>query len=147
MRADVIEQKVMTLGDVLDKAEWSDDQDRGIVMVRFAKLLRDGTPQVGDWIDYPNDVRRRISHIWPASEGYPMQFQTSDGGSWYMGDGYVSFSGSLFVSMPGSTLTASDEWRDGHVWIFHHDHHQADNSKTTQIPFRVWRCSDDARTY
>jgi hypothetical protein len=56
-------------------------------------------------------------------------------------------SGSLFVSVPLGTLTRTDETRPGWVWIFHHDYHTAGGGIDTQIPFRVYRCSENAPSY
>ena len=53
--------------------------------------------------------------------------QTSDGGSFYLGDGYCAFSGSLYDGIPADTLTLTGETREGRVWWFHHDYHTAHN--------------------
>lgn len=65
--------------------------------------------------------------------------QVSEGGSFYLGDGYVSFSGSLEPSLPYSSLVDTGDMHDGAVWFFHHDYHQAHNGVSAVAKFRVWR--------
>lgn len=109
--------------------------DRAIVAQRLAKFnLRLG-PREGDFVAFADGVVRRISHDWGDS------YQTSDGGSWYLGEGNTSFSGSLFSSVPGDTLTETGERRKGSVWIFHHDDWRAHNGVHTSVSFRVFKCS------
>ena len=124
-----------------------DPTDYAIIERRANALAEHGVPIVGDWIDFPDGTRRRISHIWRADwmndpdrgPGY----QTSDGGSWYLGDGYTSFSGSLYSTLQDPDLTPADETRHGSCWFFHHDHHRAHNGIETAIPFRVWNTTQE----
>lgn len=119
-----------------------DERDAEIRATRLAAFEKIPGPRVGDFIEFADGVTRRISYM--TWEGGP---QTSGGGSWYLGEGWtkeeahVSFSGSLFRSVPPDTLTLTDELRDGLVWFFHHGFAQADNAVHTEIPFRVFRCS------
>jgi hypothetical protein len=115
------------------------DRDQEIVDRRI-RLLEHSVPQVGDWIDFADGVQRRISHVW-AWEGEETTLQTSDGGHYYLGEGYVSFSGGLFPATPARHLTLTEERRDGWVWIFHHDQWRAHNGVDLTIPCRVWRSS------
>ena len=51
-------------------------------------------PQVGDFIVMPDGTERRVAHDW----GKDIGLQPTSGGpdrSFYLGDGYASFSGSL----------------------------------------------------
>lgn len=116
-----------------------DGRDMEIVVARMAKLdAIAGTPRVGDWVVFDNGrgVSQRVSHVWPGHG-----VQTSAGGSYYLGDGYVSMSGSLDGIERFETLTPEDEIRSGMVWIFHHDWLRGHNRVAAEVPFRVWHCS------
>ncbi len=117
-----------------------DERDDAILAERTAALDAVDGPRVGDYVDFADGVTRRISYLWPGHA------QTSDYGSYYLGNGYVSMSGSLFVPVPTDTLALTDEKRDGAVWFFHHDWAQAHNGIGMTIPFRVFTCPLDAPT-
>jgi len=125
-----------------------DDRDAAIILARAQKLLSNNEPQVGDWVIFSDGTERRISHVWgecgPNAEDL---LQTSVGGHFYMGDGYVSYSGSLFRGISSDTLTDTNETRQGAVWIFHHDYHTAHNAHNgidVMVPFRVWTTTAEA---
>lgn len=112
-----------------------DSRDEKILARRIEDLNAIGGFGCGDWVDFADGVSRRISHIWPEGP------QTSDGGSFYLGNGYLSFSGSLYGIVPNDSLTLTDERRDGNAWFFHHDLHQAHHAVGVTLPFRVYTCS------
>lgn len=116
-----------------------DERDQEIFADRAAAWLDDARPKCGDWIDFADGVSRRISHSWGE-----MGVQTSKGGSWYLGEGYTSFSGSLYPTVPLETLARTTELRPGSCWIFHHNLSGAGRGVDGEIPFRVWTCSVDA---
>jgi hypothetical protein len=123
-----------------------DDRDRALIAERLTALDVWEGPRVGDYVDFPGDIVRRISHIWRVE---PVeQIQTSDpGGSFYLGHGFCSFSGSLYRSIPADTLTLTEETREGAVWMFHHNFWMADNGVYFSVPFRVYRSTATAPTY
>lgn len=118
-----------------------DDKDRAIIAEHTAAFDAIPGPRTGDYVEFTDGITRRISYRWDDS------VQTSNGGSWHLGDGWVIFSGSLSVSVPLDTLTETDERREGSVWIFHHDWPERDNGVDTAISFRVFRCSREAPEY
>lgn len=129
-----------------------DDRDAEIVAARLALLDKIDGPRVGDYVDFADGTTRRISHDWgPLEDGETHGFwgpatgryQTSDTGSYYLGDGYVSMSGGLFPALPAEAFTATDETREARVWIFHHDHWCAGNGVTVSVPVRVFTCDLD----
>ena len=124
----------------------ADDRDRAIVAERAAALDAIEGPRVGDYVEFANGVTRRISHVWDFQDGSTVTVQTSAGGSYYLGHGYVSFSGSLYRAVSAETLTRTGEERDGDVWLFHHDCAQAHNGVNLSIAFRVYRSSVEAPT-
>jgi hypothetical protein len=125
-----------------------DERDWLILQDRLAELDTIDGPRVGDWVVFADGVERRISQRWqfPADEDGPAidAVQTSSGGSFYLGDGYVSFSGGLFGSVPTATLEATGQFREGRVWFFHHDHWTAHNGVQSVGLFRVFLCSEVA---
>lgn len=107
------------------------------------KLL-DAKPgvRVGDFVRFSCGTLRRVSYIWDWEGAEDPSVQTScEGGGYYLAFGYVSFSGSLYRSVPRSSLTLTEEKRDGRVWFFHHDFAQAHNGVETTVPFRVFTCN------
>jgi hypothetical protein len=119
-----------------------DERDQAILIARVTALPT-GSPRVGDFVTYDDGTVRRISYVWDWDGADEALYQTSDGGSYYLGDGYVSMSGSLHTSTPRSTLVATDEVRDGSVWFFHHDYHTAHNGVDTLAAFPVWHCTTE----
>jgi hypothetical protein len=99
-------------------------------------------PRVGDYVIFPDDISRdgeyerqveRFSHDWGDA------LQTSPGGSWYLGDGYASFSGALNPSIPKSHLIDTGETRPGQFWFFKDNSPRAYNGIDVQAPCRVYR--------
>lgn len=125
-----------------------DERDAKILAQRAELLGLRTEPQQGDWVTFADGTERRVSHVWdfPADSEGPRIYsiQTSDGGSWYLGDGYVSFSGALHPGVSGDTFSDTGTTRPGAVWIFHHDYHTAHNGVEVEIDFRVWRTTENA---
>jgi hypothetical protein len=120
-----------------------DDRDRDILSKRAGRFWARHTqietlPRVGDYVDFADGVSRRVSHVWDW--GTP-SVQTSDGGSFYLGDEGCSFSGGLYPGVYTDTLTLTGETREGSVWFFHHNYATAHNGVETTMPFAVYRCS------
>lgn len=108
---------------------------------RRAQALKAHKLNVGDFVRFSDDVVRRVSYIWPDEDGRPESVQTSDGGSFYLGNGFVSFSGSLHHGVPFDSFVDTGDTFDGDVWIFHHDIPGAGCGVNTTIKFKIWRCN------
>lgn len=124
-----------------------DDFDKGIIHERVSAISdRFNRPHVGAWVRFADGVERRISHIWRDENGNAVSVQTSAGGSFYLGNGYLSFSGSLFTGITPDTLTRASEpsMKLGSLWIFHHDHSRAHNGVHSEARFAVWECSESS---
>ncbi len=117
-----------------------DDRDAAILEQRTIAYDKRQGPRVGDFVIFADGVTRRVSYIWDWDSDDDTSVQTSDGGSYYLGDGYVSMSGGLYIGVPGKSLTLTDEVRDGRAWFFHHDYHTAHNGVDVSLPFRVFTC-------
>jgi hypothetical protein len=122
--------------------EQLDERNAAILADRLAQLDAIQGPRVGDWVFFADDVRRRISYIWTDERCEALSIQTSNGGSYYLGNGYVSMSGGLFPGFPPVLLEPTGETVDGWVWFFDHDHAGAGRGVDVQVPgFRVFRCA------
>jgi len=116
-----------------------DARDQAILTERTELFSKREVPSVGDYVIFANGITRRISYDWKDA------VQTSDGGSFYLcSSGAMSFSGSLYRSIPVETLTLTDETKSGSCWFFHHNYAMAHNGVYVTVPCRVWRCSLDA---
>lgn len=118
-----------------------DDRDADMIAGFAAKLNARPGPRVGDFVRFTGGaepVLRRISYIWEVDDDPAVQ--TSPGGSYHLGDGYVSMSGGCRPPVPASTLTLTDETRPGRCWTFHHNQWRAGNAVEFTIPFRVFTC-------
>lgn len=118
-----------------------DERDRTILAERMAALDARPEPRVGDFVRFADGVLRRFSYHWHDGADWDGGYQTSDGGTYYLGNGYVRMSGSLHPCVPTNTLTRTDETRDGSVWFFHHDQRIAHNGVDVMATFRVYTCS------
>lgn len=119
-----------------------DERDAAILEARKVALDEIQAPRDGDYVRFADGVERRVSYVTPADWAPECDsVQTSDGGSWYLGHGYTSFSGGLFDGVPHSSLTLTNETKPGSCWFFHHDYATADNGVDVEIPFRVYQCN------
>lgn len=112
-----------------------DERDTELMYQRTAELDSVAGYRCGDYVRFPDGHLERISHVWDDG------VQTSAQGSWYLGHGYVSFSGGLNEIVKNETLTLTDEVMPGSVWFFHHDYWTAHNGVTVTIAFRVYESS------
>lgn len=122
-----------------------DDRDEEILRKRQAMLSERTEIKQGDRVIFADGVQRWVSHVWEAYEhptdGFPTTVQTSDGGSFYLGEGYCSFSGGLFTPVPFEHFTRTDETAELSAWFFHHDWHRAHSAVYAVVDVPVWRCS------
>ena len=119
-----------------------DARDSEILAERVTAYNTHAQPRVGDFVRFADGTLRRISHDW-----FGESLQTSDGGSFYLGNGYLSFSGSLYRGISPETLTLTDETREGGAWFFHHDQHQAHSGVDVRVSLRVYACTLDAQPF
>jgi hypothetical protein len=119
-----------------------DAHDQEILLTRQAMYDEIHGVRVGDWVRFADGTLRRVSHIW-REDADPVSVQTSDGGSFYLGDRYVSFSGGLHPGIDPATLTPTDEAKSGSCWFFHHDWARAGGAVSVTIPFRVFTTTLD----
>ncbi len=116
------------------EARKADEYDKGIANERNMVYMKIRGPRVGDFAQFPDGHYERFSHNW-GEDG----FQTSEGGSFFLGSGYVSFSGGLNPTIPLSRIEATGEYKTGAFWIFHHNDKHADNGVGITIQCRVFK--------
>lgn len=97
-------------------------------------LNRHNGPRVGDFLIRPDGKPDRFTHLWDD------HIQTGGiGGSFYIGQGYISYSGGLEPGVKLADLHRVDgESKMGSVWFFHKGHMRAHNSVSYLVPFRVF---------
>jgi len=122
-----------------------DDKDAEILQRREEKYNAIKGFRVGDFVRFSNGVIRRISYIWENERGEVDSIQTSDGGSYYLGEGHISMSGSLYPGIAPDYLSGTKETMEGSVWFFHHNYSTAHNGVYGNMSFRVFECSLPAK--
>ena len=136
-----------------------DERDALIVAARAETYETIHGPRVGDFVVFADGVTRRISHVWAADcyDDGIARLQTSSlpgsdepwhSGTYYLGNGYVSYSGGLHGSVKADTLTEAGNGDSygtpGTIWIFHHDLRGAGRGVTRSMLFRAFTCSEEA---
>jgi len=109
-----------------------DQKDQLILIRNLLAWNKRFEPRVGDFVKLADGSVHRFSHDWGDS------LQHSKGGSWYFGEGFMSFSGSLEPSIPIGKLKATDETRMGACWFFHGDWHRAHSAVYASVECRVY---------
>ena len=126
-----------------------DKIDSKILKARQAAFLRRRRrePKQGDFVRFADGVLRRIAHVWTDSNGDVVSVQTSysNDSSFYLGLGYMEFSGSLYPGVPPETLKRTKERMPGSCWFFHHDFARAHNGVYVKVDCPVWECSLSSR--
>lgn len=114
-----------------------DQRDGEILQDRLAKWSSGKGPRVGDWCIMLDGTVRRFSHDWGD------QIQTTHPefgiGSFFFGNGYMSYSGSLDSAIAKNLLVDTGEEKDGRAWFFHHDFWGAHRGVEFNIPCKVYR--------
>lgn len=110
-----------------------DEKDTQILTKRRAAFDAIKGPRVGDFIKMLDGTLQRFSHDWDDD------IQTAEGGSFYIGPGYVSFSGGLNPAIPKASIILTDEVSGGAFWFFHHDQHRAHNGVNFFMPCRIFK--------
>lgn len=100
--------------------------------------------RVGDYVRLPRRHQHhgeftRITHDWGDT------LQTGGmGGSFYLGAGWLSYSGSLDSGIARAQLVATDETRIGPFWFFDEDRSGAGRGISFEAPMRVFTVREGA---
>jgi hypothetical protein len=119
-----------------------DTKDKAIYRRRNNAYNKREGIRVGDWIKHKNGKFDRVTYIWRDENDVVFQIQTGGNkyGRYYMGDGYMSYSGGLNTGyeVPKTKFRKLNYLRDGMVWFFRHNHHIGGNGIETIMRFRVF---------
>ena len=114
-----------------------DARDEDLRQQGLAFWKNENGPRVGDFVILPDGTEHRISTKCGKS------FQLAEpryGASFHWAWWYCSYSGGHKpVLHPLASLEPTQETRDGHVWVFHHDIAGAHRGVHCTIPCRVYR--------
>lgn len=95
-------------------------------------------PRAGDFIRMLDGELHRIVHCWPKEWGDDATVQTYPGGSFYLGNGYISHSGACNPGVPYEQIKPTNETAMGSCWIFSQDLSGAGRGATAYCRFRVF---------
>jgi len=107
---------------------------------RVEALNKITTPRVGDFLKLPYGLYTRFTHEWDDS----IQTGGSEHGSYYLGDGYCSYSGGLDSGVKFKDIQPTSETKEGKVWFFDKNMSGADRGVDFKIPFRVYELKEGA---
>jgi len=116
-----------------------DARDAEILAKREQLFNRQQGPRVGDFLRVADGIRR-FTHDWgdgiqtTVGKNHPCNGDSS----FYLGEGYASFSGSLDPAIEKTKLRDTGETLEGSFWFFHHDFWGADCGVNFKIPCRVF---------
>lgn len=96
----------------------------------------DDAIRVGDFVLFSDGVLRRVAHL------YSTVVQTCDLGDFYLDIDVVRMSGSLSPGITRDTLTPTRLSQLGVIAFHHHDQRATGTLIRTQVPFRVYQCSE-----
>ena len=122
-----------------------DERDQKIMDERQAAFLARTEPKQGDFIRFKDGTVKRIAHVWTDENGKATHIQPTmynGDSSFYMGEGYMSFSGSLNPSIDAAKFTRTNEIMQGWAWFFHHDFATAHNGIDVLVNCPVWECAE-----
>jgi hypothetical protein len=112
-----------------------DARDKEILQKRQVGFDRCEGARVGDFVYFPDGSLHRFTHDWDED----LQTVKVGEGSFYLGAGYVEYSGGLDPAIPRRGLTLLPESREGTCWFFHHNHARAHNGVSVTVNFRVFQ--------
>jgi hypothetical protein len=119
-----------------------DERDEEILRAREAIFNRVAGPRVGDFLRTADGVLR-FTHDWGDSIQTTVRAKHPCYGdaSFYLSDGYASFSGSLDPAIDKKILIDTGETMPGSFWFFHHDHAGAERGVSCSMICRVFEIS------
>ena len=96
--------------------------------------------RVGDWIREPDGRRSRATHDWNQDGEMSETIQHGGGefGQFYLGSGYISYSGGLDTGIKKNQLRDTGETKQGKIWFFIDDWYTAHNGIEYMVDFRVY---------
>ena len=118
-----------------------DERDTEIVNARQAAFLARKAPKQGDVIHFSDGKYARMAHVW--EDGIQPTISINSG-SFYLGDGYMEYSGGLEPAIPMDKFHRTSQTMNAPAWIFHHGHVTAHNGIDVTVKCQVWECDAPA---
>lgn len=115
------------------------ERQQQILAERMKKYDEIHGVRVGDWIETPNGRMTRATYDW----GEEIQDGGGEYGQFYLGDGYISYSGGLDPGVRKDELVNTGKVKNGKVWFFKDDIWTAGNGIEFIVPFRVFKLVND----
>ena len=115
------------------------DKNDMILHSRLTQYDKIPGPRVGDWIREHNGRMTRITHDWTGYKDNPSMQSGGEHGRFYLGAGYISYSGGLDAGTKKGDLIRTNEIKPGAVWFFKDDYHTAHNGIDYMVDFRVYK--------
>lgn len=96
--------------------------------------------RVGDWIREKDGRMTRTTYDWneTGEDTETIQHGGSEFGGYYLGAGYISYSGSLDSGFKKNQLRDTGEVKNGRVWVFKDDFWGAGRGVDYTVQFRVF---------
>jgi len=119
--------------------------NKEILKERIEKFNKRSGPRVGDYVYIPSTDDRipaytRITHDW----GDKMQTGGNAGSSYYLGSGFLSYSGGLDPGIDTEDLIQTNEVKNGSIWFFDKDISGAGRGVSFNLPMRVFTVREGA---
>lgn len=108
-------------------------RDEAILRERAEAHAARAGVRLGDFIELPDGQLARVAYDWGEGVQYSL------GGSFYLGLGYVDFSGSLEPTVPKALLKDTGRRAMGRFWFFSENLPRAGGGVTVEVERRVWR--------
>jgi len=115
-----------------------DEIDQAILERRQSLWDENQGARVGDFVIMPDGDTRRFTHDW--HDGLQTTLPKTIDGSFYLGQGFISFSGGLDPIIPRIHLLDIGKTELGRVWFFHHNEQRAHNAVHPWMKCRVFEC-------
>jgi hypothetical protein len=96
--------------------------------------------RVGDYLEYSPGAFTRFTHKWDDS----IQTGGSSGSSYFLGDGYLSYSGSLDDGVKITDVILTKKKKKGSVWFFSEDLSGGGRGVHYIMNFRVYKLKKNA---
>lgn len=126
-------QESLDEGSLADLNPHLDHKDLILLIGHLAAWDLIEKPRVGDLVKFTgSDAYHRIAHKW--DDGY----QTAPGGSYHLGDGYMSMSGGLDRSIPIEEFVDTHNRDVTSAWMWHHDRMEAHNGVNVRVFARIY---------
>ena len=92
-------------------------------------------PRVGDYLIRLDGSITRLTYDW----GDAIQTGGHQYGQYYLGEGYLSYSGGLDKAVPKANMVLESGTKPGKVWFFDKDVHRAHNAVEFEVPMRIYK--------